>query len=839
MKLEITYDPYRMSTKMIVDGRDIATSISYEKFKKFIDQGLPLQSWIDPIAYNNWHGFVSELIGDSQESVISCTFRGRKLDYSDFKASIESQCAKMQPPIEFKITPRYTMDDENMLENINMAVELMQKKDFQNIIEDPLLNATLTLKNAYTNLSETYRKATDGEFRIVFAGMYSSGKSTIINAIVGKEILPTSDGTCTSKIFEIRHDKDVKFVKMCCLDKLGKKIVPSAKYDYRSLGEKFAEIFPHGGKGELLPSSPPEIETVQIWTDLSNLYPKQFYKKLNIVLVDTPGTSSGEGNDIDNGPAHIDITSEIVGSPNKEMVVFTSSAIEDKDDSIKEFLQIIDETSGDSKDYNQRFLFVLNKADACRFKPGETFKEKLGSVESYYTKDRPSMEMPRFFPVSALSALEVRLGRTSGADYKGIREHYVSRNEDEDSNWTPVADCENYFFDKYCSISEKAKEAICSEIQAIQRQNIKETEKFAQEILLHSGIPALEIAIQDYIERYAVPLKIRALLNTFDGILNETSQMNNLVFEKLKNLIGQKQSSVNSKNAREAERRVNEERSKNVNDARSEIETKLQELERSDITTKIENAIGNEKVEMRKKLQTILACKEAKYESAEEGKRSISLIFDQTSSDCSKQINRLGDDYKDQLSNITGQVKDLLDSVKDAIHMDSVDFSFENTVAYQTVTSDLLEQISPARHWVSNPDMDYSGWNIFKHLKKLFIDDIVADGFKFDESALQNYVDEAAKTLNSSLDPYKEKLICNLTSIFKSIKASIKNLFDEIKKIDRQLCDISDQINELSGNITDIENGKKKLELYQAYILAIQKKIQQTKLQEGEQEYGQ
>ena len=203
--------------------------------------------------------------------------------------------------------------------------------------------------------------------------MYTCGKSTIINAILGKDLLPTRDGTCTSKVFKIQHDPYVAYAKMSCIDKDGNIVVEEQEYDEEALKDKFNQIFPRGEDDTLLPSEPPSIDTVLISTSMANLYPiSATYQQddMKIVVVDTPGTSSGEGNNQEGGISHFDIAKGVIESDKKEIVVFATNATVDKDTSIIDFLKMVDE--GDPyRAYDQRYLFVLNKADDCSLKLDE------------------------------------------------------------------------------------------------------------------------------------------------------------------------------------------------------------------------------------------------------------------------------------------------------------------------------------------------------------------------------------------------------------------------------------------------------------------------------------
>ena len=59
--IEISYNPYKMVTKMLINQVDVCRNQSYEKFKDFIENEIPLQTWIEPIEYRDWAGFVNEI----------------------------------------------------------------------------------------------------------------------------------------------------------------------------------------------------------------------------------------------------------------------------------------------------------------------------------------------------------------------------------------------------------------------------------------------------------------------------------------------------------------------------------------------------------------------------------------------------------------------------------------------------------------------------------------------------------------------------------------------------------------------------------------------------------
>lgn len=252
MKLRIKYDPYHMKTSISINERDVMNS-EYDKIRNFVQMDIPLQSWLDPIGYKNWRGLLVEVVGNTGENKVECEFVGRELDFNDLKQSFEEQKKKEnngKTNITVIYKPEFIYEDKKILEKVDTAYKLIQSDDFKKIIEDKIfdLGQDSQLVKEYNALEEKYKAARDSEFRIVFSGMYTCGKSTIINAILGKEILPTCDGTCTSKIFKISHDPSVQYARMSCIDADGNIVVKEREYTAESLKVAFERMFPRGKK---------------------------------------------------------------------------------------------------------------------------------------------------------------------------------------------------------------------------------------------------------------------------------------------------------------------------------------------------------------------------------------------------------------------------------------------------------------------------------------------------------------------------------------------------------------------------------------------------------------
>ena len=78
--VEIDYDPYKMKTEMKIDGVDVQKNKVDERFRRMIERNTPLQTWIEPVAYqDDWKGLVDELIPEGQNDEVKIVFSGRDI----------------------------------------------------------------------------------------------------------------------------------------------------------------------------------------------------------------------------------------------------------------------------------------------------------------------------------------------------------------------------------------------------------------------------------------------------------------------------------------------------------------------------------------------------------------------------------------------------------------------------------------------------------------------------------------------------------------------------------------------------------------------------------------
>lgn len=320
--VEIIYNPYKMTTKMLIDGIDVCRDNNYE-FKEFIDNKIPLQTWIEPIKYLDWKGFVNEVSDPEINDEVTVVFSGRDIDFQDLKHSISAQNARRNKGVIYHYQHKKVLDDRILSQNIEDAIMELKSDRFRALVEQ---RTTTSLREKYDKLDENYRIAKENLFYIVLAGAFSSGKSTLLNALIRHDVLPTSSRTCTIINCRIRHDSSLGTkTSLVCYDENENVVIEERIFDSdRDCAAAFLEICPPGKMNTEGKYS--TVDTIELGADLSHLYPDSVSEdKFTIVLVDTPGMDSAQSSE--NGiNKHAEIAMNAISMESKPMIILCVDA---------------------------------------------------------------------------------------------------------------------------------------------------------------------------------------------------------------------------------------------------------------------------------------------------------------------------------------------------------------------------------------------------------------------------------------------------------------------------------------------------------------------------------
>lgn len=830
--IKIGFDPYHMKTSLNINGKNIRRDgKGYEKIQQYIKKAIPLQSWIDPIPFQGWNGLLIETVGNSRETEVELYFRGRELDFLDLKESFERQSKKEFNEKYFKDggydisvkfqEPKFIYTDEKILERAETAYKLICSKDFKKILEDKIfeLGHDSQLVKEYNALERKYHAARDDEFRIVFAGTGNCGKSTLINAILGKNILPTLDGTCTSKVFRISHDPKVQYAKMHCEDANNNVVVKEQEYSEESLCEAFRIMFPRKDE-KLLPSVPESIKTVFIATNMQNLYPDDASYDTNnmkLVLIDTPGIDSAEGNTADDGEAHIEVTKKAIHDNKKSIVLFVTPAKFAQSEGAQKFLDIIDEV-GSQGAYDQRFMFVLNQADDFNSGTGITWESKLSSTKSVYSKKadgtKRAIQNPRFFPTSALAALKVRTGDTESSVYGGIYGKYFNFRSN-----LPQKDKMNYHFDEYCSASQAIKDRIAELISNVQNdESIDEYAKKNKEIELRSGVVSLELAIRDYVAKYAFPLKIQELLNSYDTICKETKQLVSITSNKFDRAVRDLQDVQSKKKAEEEEHAdANKAKASLEQVSKTVLEKKRTVDEISSTFHKeVEFKLADVKSKMAREIER--AKETARKNSKESNVRNdVQSIIEDAAKQCKSAINAQFADSRKKAKELEIEVVDFFRQIRTTVDLGS-DFRIEFTTDFESLNTSSIMEVHD--HWKRNPKLD-EGFILFRPFKYLFIEKTVKDGIDTEE--LDAVLKAIYRDFDTKIDMTFAKTQENLSEASNKLKSNMDKLEVSIIEYAQRLAKMKVTIAKISADVDAKAEYEAKLSKYKNLLALVQK----------------
>lgn len=262
-----------------------------------------------------------------------------------------------------------------MQEIQNNAIEL--EKYINNISNNRLIKENSRIAEAIELLAERIK---ENEFRLAVVGEFSSGKSTFINALIGKDILNHATVETTAIVTYIHNvKKENQMQGKCKVTFINGEI--KLLDDYTDIKEYTTTMS--------------EKEDVVNNIERVDLYLNFFNCDEELVIVDTPGL---------NGIAdkHREITIEEIQRADACIYLCQKNGITDSD---KEFIRLL-------CNYQNRFIFVQNFIDELRKSEGESVEEKIDSIRSYI--DKNIFEANNFkikyhiFGISALKALAAK-----------------------------------------------------------------------------------------------------------------------------------------------------------------------------------------------------------------------------------------------------------------------------------------------------------------------------------------------------------------------------------------------------------------------------------------------
>jgi len=472
-EIYIKYNPYKVETQINIDGESCEiTQISNKR----------LQEWIEPNG--TWRGifsFISEKCHDEEVSII---FYGTKYDYADLQYAVAKYGKKQFDKIDITHENAATsevVEQAEMLKKLN-NLYLEVKKGPIKKLQDP-------------SIEEAFNAAQDTEFRITVIAPMSSGKSTLLNAIIGKTLLPARNEATTAVVTKIKDNDAFDNFYITCSDK-NKKAICKGEIATSELIREINDRKDESGKKAM-------VKEMFIEGPISCL-PSNV---LNTVFVDTPGGNAADFEE------HGAMMEGQIKSEQKNLILYvfdgTNTGTNDEHAILTSVAEAMRVNGKQSRD---RFLFVATHMDDF-----DTEKEPF---ERYLESIKKSLEEKYGIIDANIYLTSPETARLINLSNSG--EHMTVKEKRDCGSFIGQLNDDAYSLTKFSALNDWQKQLFEDRLKEL--KELEQTEEVMMEIaMINSGIPALQMAIKEYIEKYAVAIKIKSAHHSFMHKLRDDS----------------------------------------------------------------------------------------------------------------------------------------------------------------------------------------------------------------------------------------------------------------------------------------------------------------------------
>ncbi len=451
--IHITHNPFIVETQFLINGEPPADGCKLTSYRE-----TRLQAWIEKL----FDELDMLFNGDSRFHV---TFKGVESDYLDLVTAADIAVARgMRVAVEWEPTE----PTEHRLELMRQLVaEAREHPQFDTYIRQN--------REAERSIEEAF----DADFDVYVVATMSSGKSTLINAMLGRDLLPAANEATTATITRITDDKSGSAFRGRRIDKEG---VVAAVNDELTIDQ----VTEWNRLDDTL--------RIDIEGDIQAIQQRD---DVRLVLTDTPGPNNSQ--DTEHERVTMGFVQDSLRNP-LILYVLNATQLGTKDD--KNLLGLVAQAMNKGgKQSKDRFIFVINKMDVFDPEKGEDLPSVLARVHKYLTDN--GIQNPQIYPVSA------NLARL-------IRKPHDQHSRKERGDYNAMADLfgEEPSMDllQYMPISLRVRRAL--------------DEKNYSTLMLSSGVPAVEAMIDEYVDKYNLPHRAErvysALSKAIDVALNAT-----------------------------------------------------------------------------------------------------------------------------------------------------------------------------------------------------------------------------------------------------------------------------------------------------------------------------
>lgn len=722
--------------------------------------GSRLQDWVEDLP--------SILIEECNDNDFDITFHGTSADYEDLAEVLTQahQRKELEASLQ-RIAAKETTDKEALIDEV---FEQIQQGPFDELRDPEITNA--------------FQIAKGKDFEVCVVATMSAGKSTLINAMLGAKLMPSKQEACTAIITKIKDTKGSHKWKAQVYGKDGNLLATCDNLTYQDM-EKF--------------NSNTNVSTILAEGNI----PFVSSKEVSLVLIDTPGPNNSTD------PEHERIQSEFLNKNSKSLVLYVTEGTFSTDDNNKLLGRVAKSMEVGGKQSKDRFIFVINKIDG-RGKEDGDLSQTLDKVRAHLKLH--GIEKANLFPAAALPALNIRL-LDSGAD---LDDDTIDETEMRVRKFNRETN-KDFHLEQYASLPASVRKNIQNKLE--EAQKAKDANK---EALIHTGIPSIEAAIRQYVEKYAKSAKIK---NIVDAFMHKVKELD--CVEKVKRDInGNKEESERIALQIQAIKR-------NIDDAKSaqaftdDVEDTV--IEVSDGVKRNAEVVAKKYRELIKERIQEAAGGELSVKNAKHEVSRLANFASRLAKDFQSELDELVKDslqeaseallqkYKDRLASLVSEIG--VDNL--CVAIDPVKFIDGSVSTNSNFSVDHLvqsRQIRSGERWVANENKAwYKPWTWFEesgHSESSYR----TEEFVSEEKLASEFLANAEKSLQDNIAAackYATKQANNLSSVYCA----------EFKRLDDVLKQKLDVLEEYASDQTEAEERIKEAEERLAWLNQIKDRV--------------
>jgi len=433
-QVSIIHNPFTVETTFLIDGVELTDGARLHRCTR-----LRMQLWVDDLFDDLKTMF-------NGHDTFNVSFTGVEPDFHDLE--VAAQAAR---DVNMKVNLQWVPAESaeaRQAEVERLRTQVLEHPGYASVLKDDAVS-----RAALHDLG-------NNDFDVYIVATMSSGKSTLINAMLGRDLLPAGNEATTATITRIYHDE--------CM--------PAGTFR----GRRFDASNEPLDECEDL-----DLATMRAWnrdreTSLVEVHGAIQAARggghARLVLTDTPGPNNGS--DEAHGVTTMRYIQDTARNP---LILYVLNATQRGITDDSRLLKLVAQTIKDGgRQASDRFIFVLNKMDALDDEAGDDVAGMLARTRQYL-KDH-DIQNPQIFPVSAYAARLIRFP-------EAVLTSKESRSKASFLEWfqsEPSMDLAQY-----------------APMRVRERTQVGNADAGALE--RRSGLPALEATVGAYIEKYHLP----------------------------------------------------------------------------------------------------------------------------------------------------------------------------------------------------------------------------------------------------------------------------------------------------------------------------------------------